>query len=94
VTAAWGGQTYNSSSRGGKVDGDGKGKEGRETGHNTETSEAPGGGVVEVKNVYFEWVPAALVTDYVTEDGVTTRGGIGEWAKGARERADRFFGDL
>ncbi|GJN73786.1 hypothetical protein PLICBS_007869 [Purpureocillium lilacinum] len=91
VTAAWEGEPniHNSS----KVHDD-KGKEGRETGHNTETSEAPGGGVVEVKNVYFEWVPAALVTDYVTEDGVTTRGGIGEWAKGARERADRFFGDL
>ncbi|OAQ82479.1 hypothetical protein VFPBJ_05063 [Purpureocillium lilacinum] len=94
VTAAWGGQTYNSSSRGGKLDDDGKGKEGRETDHSSGKGEAPGGGVVEVKNVYFEWVPAGLVTDYVTEDGVTTRGGVEEWAKGARERADRFFGDL
>ncbi|KAL3962879.1 hypothetical protein ACCO45_004402 [Purpureocillium lilacinum] len=71
-----------------------EGKEGRETDHSSGKGEAPGGGVVEVKNVYFEWVPAGLVTDYVTEDGVTTRGGVEEWAKGARERADRFFGDL
>ncbi|UNI17975.1 hypothetical protein JDV02_004277 [Purpureocillium takamizusanense] len=51
-------------------------------------------GIVEVTNVYFEWVPAALATDYVTEDGVTTRAGIEEWAARARRRADRFLGDL
>ncbi|GJN84299.1 NUDIX hydrolase domain-containingprotein [Purpureocillium lilacinum] len=88
VSVAWD-ETYNNSS---EVHGDGKGKEGGE-GNNKELA-GGGGGEVEVKNVYFEWVPAALVTDYVTEDGATTRGGIEEWAKGARERADRFFGDL
>ncbi|KAJ6438735.1 Transcriptional regulatory protein moc3 [Purpureocillium lavendulum] len=49
---------------------------------------------IEVKNVYFEWVPAALVSDYVTEDGVTTTRGIEDWAAEARTRADRFFADL
>lgn len=49
---------------------------------------------VNVKNVYFEWVAASLIDCYVTEEGVTSSDGIGNWAHDVQSRADRFFTNL
>ncbi|KAH6980589.1 hypothetical protein BKA56DRAFT_485973 [Ilyonectria sp. MPI-CAGE-AT-0026] len=49
---------------------------------------------VDVKNVYFEWVPAELIDLYVTEEGVIMVEGIAEWVEEERERADGFFTNL
>ncbi|ODA80910.1 hypothetical protein RJ55_03870 [Drechmeria coniospora] len=52
------------------------------------------GEAVDVSNVYFEWVPAALIDCYITEDGIMTRQHMEAAAADAKRRADRFFADL
>ncbi|KAH6609953.1 translation initiation factor eif-2b subunit family [Trichoderma cornu-damae] len=49
---------------------------------------------VDVKNVYFEWVPANLVDLYLTEDGVEGMEDIEKWAGEVRRKAGRFFDNL
>lgn len=49
---------------------------------------------VNVKNVYFEWVPATMVDVYLTEDGVEGTEDVERWAGEVRQKADRFFDDL
>ncbi|KAF4986217.1 hypothetical protein FDECE_16065 [Fusarium decemcellulare] len=46
---------------------------------------------VDVKNIYFEWVPSHMIDHYVTEDGVTSSEGITERAEVVRKQADRYF---
>jgi translation initiation factor 2B subunit (eIF-2B alpha/beta/delta family)/ADP-ribose pyrophosphatase YjhB (NUDIX family) len=52
---------------------------------------AAAAGCVDVKNVYFEWVPASMVHHYVTEDGVLASNNVEKWAEDARDRAREFF---
>lgn len=49
---------------------------------------------IDVKNIYFEWIPSSLIDHYVTEDGLVTSEGISEWAGEIHKRADQFFTDL
>lgn len=49
---------------------------------------------IKVKNVYFEWVPAAFIDHYVTEDGVTGEEEVAKWAHDAHRKADQFFSGL
>lgn len=49
---------------------------------------------VNVKNVYFEWVPAKLVDLYLTEDGVEGTQDMERWAAEVQQKAGRFFDDL
>ncbi|KAM0513629.1 hypothetical protein ACHAPE_007679 [Trichoderma viride] len=49
---------------------------------------------VNVKNVYFEWVPATMVDLYLTEDGIEGTQDVERWAGEVRQKADRFFDDL
>lgn len=49
---------------------------------------------VNVKNVYFEWVPATMVHLYLTEDGIEGTDNVKKWAEEARQKADRFFDNL
>lgn len=55
---------------------------------------AAAAGCVEVKNVYFEWVPASMVHHYVTEDGVLTSTSVESWAENVRGRAGKFFDSI
>ncbi|KAJ5771787.1 hypothetical protein N7520_002316 [Penicillium odoratum] len=48
----------------------------------------------EVKNIYFEWVPAEAVDAYVCEEGTLNLAGIKEKAKEVNNKIERFFGDL
>ncbi|PLB47423.1 translation initiation factor eIF-2B subunit family protein [Aspergillus steynii IBT 23096] len=50
--------------------------------------------VVEVKNVYFEWVPSSLVDAFVCEDGILDVETIREKSTQLGMLADRYFGDL
>lgn len=49
---------------------------------------------VNVKNVYFEWVPATMVHLYLTEDGIEGTQDVERWAAEVRQKADRFFDNL
>ncbi|KAI8680274.1 Nudix hydrolase domain-containing protein [Fusarium keratoplasticum] len=49
---------------------------------------------IDVKNIYFEWIPSSLIDHYVTEDGIATSEGISGWAGEVHKRADQFFTDL
>lgn len=49
---------------------------------------------VAVKNVYFEWVPAAMVDLYLTEDGIEGTQDVERWAGEVRQKADGFFDHL
>lgn len=49
---------------------------------------------VQVRNVFFEWVPSSLVDVYVTEKGVWSTREIEEHAKTLGEEEQRLFGDL
>ncbi|KAA8643993.1 hypothetical protein EYZ11_006586 [Aspergillus tanneri] len=51
-------------------------------------------GIVEVENVYFEWVPFSLVDAFVCEDGILDVGSLQERSRQLREMVDRYFGDL
>lgn len=53
-----------------------------------------GAAKVEVKNVYFEWVPACLVDAYVTDEGVWSAAEIRKKSDRVGAEIARFFGDL
>ncbi|RJE25439.1 hypothetical protein PHISCL_02195 [Aspergillus sclerotialis] len=49
---------------------------------------------VEVKNIYFEWVPLSLVDGLVCEEGILGKDGIRERSEQLGEEIERFFGSL
>lgn len=49
---------------------------------------------LEVKNIYFEWVPLSLVDGFVCEDGILGNDGIRERSEQIGEKIHRFFGNL
>jgi translation initiation factor 2B subunit (eIF-2B alpha/beta/delta family) len=49
---------------------------------------------VNIKNVYFEWVPSDLINHYITEDGVTDSVGISRYAEEVAKKADQYFTNL
>ncbi|KAI2725934.1 hypothetical protein CBS147332_2821 [Penicillium roqueforti] len=49
---------------------------------------------VEVKNIYFEWVPAELIEAYICEEGTLDATAIQEKAQQVKQKADRYFGQL
>jgi translation initiation factor 2B subunit (eIF-2B alpha/beta/delta family) len=49
---------------------------------------------VEVKNAYFEWVPAAYIDQYITEEGVLTMQDIQQISEKKVALEERIFGDL
>ena len=49
---------------------------------------------VEVKNIYFEWVPLAMVDALVCEEGILGEDGIREKSRQIGENMERLFGDL
>lgn len=46
---------------------------------------------ITVKNVYFEWVPRALIHHYITEDGILDAESIAQLASEAKSEANRLF---
>ena len=50
--------------------------------------------VVEVKNVYFEWVDANMVDAYITEEGALGASDIQNKALKVKQQADWYFGSL
>ncbi|KNB04268.1 hypothetical protein FOXG_06446 [Fusarium oxysporum f. sp. lycopersici 4287] len=50
--------------------------------------------LVTVKNVYFEWVSPDLIDHYITEDGVTGRAGMSNYAQEVEKKADQYFTNL
>ncbi|KAK8121421.1 translation initiation factor eIF-2B subunit family protein [Apiospora kogelbergensis] len=49
---------------------------------------------LEVKNIYFEWVPAHLIDVYITEEGVWSVNEIRQRSDWIGAEIQRFFGDL
>ncbi|KGO73100.1 Initiation factor 2B-like protein [Penicillium italicum] len=49
---------------------------------------------VEVKNIYFEWVPAGLIDVYICEEGTLDTTAIQEKAQQVKQKTDRYFGQL
>ncbi|KAF7518310.1 hypothetical protein PCG10_000550 [Penicillium crustosum] len=49
---------------------------------------------VEVKNIYFEWVPARLIDAYICEEGTLDAIAIQQKAQQVKQKADRYFGQL
>jgi translation initiation factor 2B subunit (eIF-2B alpha/beta/delta family) len=49
---------------------------------------------VEIRNVFFEWVPASLVDVYVTEHGEWTQGEIARQSESLKAEEARLFGSL
>ena len=49
---------------------------------------------VGVKNAYFEWVPAAYIDMYISEEGLLTAQDITRWSKEQAELEDKIFRDL
>lgn len=47
-----------------------------------------------VKNVYFEWVPSALIDSYITDEGVMSVAGIRERSIWVKQQVHRFFDHL
>lgn len=62
----------------------------REVTSTWENSAASAGGV-DVKNVYFEWVPASMIDRYVTEDGMLEAQDVERLAEDGRTRAAKLF---
>ncbi len=52
------------------------------------------GAKVEVKNVYFEWVPAKWIDVYVTEAGHVDRGALRKYADEKKTLEEKLFSDL
>lgn len=50
--------------------------------------------VVEVNNIYFEWVPAGLVDAYICAEGALDVSGIKEKAEQVKQNVKRYFGGL
>lgn len=55
---------------------------------------AQGGAQVEVRNAYFEWVPAEYVDVYVTDEGEVDKKGVKGLAAGKGEVESKLFADL
>lgn len=49
---------------------------------------------VEVKNIYFEWVPAELIDAYICEEGTLDATAIQGKAQQVKQKVDRYFGQL
>jgi translation initiation factor 2B subunit (eIF-2B alpha/beta/delta family) len=49
---------------------------------------------VEVKNVYFEWVPAELIDGYICEEGTLDLNAIKKKADQVKKKADKYLGSL
>ena len=49
---------------------------------------------VEVKNVYFEWVPAELIDAYICDEGTLDRNAIKKKADQVKEKSDKYLGSL
>jgi translation initiation factor 2B subunit (eIF-2B alpha/beta/delta family) len=49
---------------------------------------------IEVKNAYFEWVPANYIDVYVSEEGLLSKGNILRLGKETTELEERIFRDL
>ncbi|KAJ5668678.1 hypothetical protein N7462_009748 [Penicillium macrosclerotiorum] len=49
---------------------------------------------VQVKNTYFEWVPATLIDAYICEEGALDAAAIRNKASQVKENTDRYFGLL
>ncbi|KAJ5399469.1 hypothetical protein N7465_009958 [Penicillium sp. CMV-2018d] len=49
---------------------------------------------VEVKNIYFEWVPARLIDAYICEEGTLDVIAIQQKAQQVKQKADRYFDQL
>jgi translation initiation factor 2B subunit (eIF-2B alpha/beta/delta family) len=47
--------------------------------------------VVEVKNVYFEWVDANMIDAFITEEGALGAPEIHKKALEVKEKADKYF---
>ncbi|KAJ5513725.1 hypothetical protein N7463_003277 [Penicillium fimorum] len=64
----------------------------------TDGIEATGRGnmnyAVEVKNIYFEWVPADLIDAYISEEGTLDATAIQDEAQRVKEKAEKYFGQL
>ncbi|KAJ5384105.1 hypothetical protein N7517_002016, partial [Penicillium concentricum] len=64
----------------------------------TDGIEATGRGnlnyAVEVKNIYFEWVPAELIDAYICEEGTLDVIAIQKKAQQVKQKAEKYFGQL
>jgi translation initiation factor 2B subunit (eIF-2B alpha/beta/delta family) len=49
---------------------------------------------VEVKNVYFEWVPAELIDAYICDEGTLDLNAIKKKADQVKKKADKYLGSL
>jgi translation initiation factor 2B subunit (eIF-2B alpha/beta/delta family) len=49
---------------------------------------------VEVKNAYFEWVPAKYIDQYISDIGALEKADIERLASEGEELEKRIFGDL
>lgn len=50
--------------------------------------------VVEVKNIYFEWVDASMIDAYITEEGALGASVIQNKAQEVKQQADEYLGSL
>lgn len=53
-----------------------------------------GGDGLAVKNVYFEWIPSALIDSYITDEGVMGVAGVRERSIWVSQQVHRFFDNL
>jgi translation initiation factor 2B subunit (eIF-2B alpha/beta/delta family) len=53
-----------------------------------------GDDIVNVRNVYFEWVDSGLVDAYVTDEGVSSTEDVMRWAEDIERRANDVFDGL
>ncbi|KAJ5585600.1 uncharacterized protein N7459_005400 [Penicillium hispanicum] len=49
---------------------------------------------VNVRNVYFEWIPAGLIDAYICEEGTLNADAIQTKAQQVKEKAERYLGSL
>lgn len=59
---------------------------------NSSKEEECANAAVEVKNIYFEWVPLSLVDGLVCEEGILGEDGIRQRSEELGEKIERFFG--
>jgi translation initiation factor 2B subunit (eIF-2B alpha/beta/delta family) len=58
------------------------------------TKEETSNCIVEVKNVYFEWVDANMIDAFITEEGAMGATDIHNKALEVQQKADKYFGSL
>jgi translation initiation factor 2B subunit (eIF-2B alpha/beta/delta family) len=49
---------------------------------------------IQVKNIYFEWVPSELIDGYICEKGMFSAAAIQKYAQEVRENSRAYFGSL